>query len=139
MSFAFYIERQPSFVISGYVLMGWMLAVLSMTQFWLPEEAGNMDRVGLGITCVLASTVLQTEGKVSHVSTWLDAFFTICTTFQAMSFLITVGAQRPTLPAPLPFHNHAGRHSIGVCSALGACCSVFCVLQSRDARPGSAS
>jgi hypothetical protein len=38
-----------------------------------------MDRAGLNITTFLATTVLQTEAKVSKLPTWLDFFFNVST------------------------------------------------------------
>jgi len=94
VTFTYAIERDPTFALNAYVMMGWLLVILAMCAFWIPEEAGNMDRVGLAITTVLASTVLQTEAKVSMASTWLDVFFTVCTVFQAVTFLISIVAGR---------------------------------------------
>lgn len=54
-----------------------------------------MDRAGLNITTFLATTVLQTEAKVSKLPTWLDLFFNVCMGYQTITFLVTVvGARR---------------------------------------------
>lgn len=63
-----------------------------------------MDRAGLNITTFLATTVLQTEAKVSKLPTWLDFFFNVCMGYQTVTFLVTVvGARR--------FGIHSARHS----------------------------
>ena len=49
-----------------------------------------MDRIGLGITTILASVVLQTEASVSKTATWLDMHFHICNVFQFAAFTITI-------------------------------------------------
>lgn len=87
------IEREPSFVTTMHVMMGWLLVILCSAQYWIPRD-GNTDRAGLAITTVLASTVLMTEASVSTKPTWLQYFFIVCITFQALSFLIAVVAGR---------------------------------------------
>ena len=49
-----------------------------------------MDRCGLAITTILASTVLQAEARGSKVTSWLDVFFSISIAFQFISFFASV-------------------------------------------------
>ena len=49
-----------------------------------------MDRSGLAITTILASTVLQTDARSTLVSTWLDTFFVISISFQFITFFMSV-------------------------------------------------
>ena len=49
-----------------------------------------MDRCGLAITTILASTVLQAEARGSKVTSWLDVFFSVSIAFQFVSFFASV-------------------------------------------------
>ena len=64
MRFPVTFERDPTFVMNAHIMTGWLLVMLAMCSFWIPEEAGSMDRSGLNITTILASAVLQTEAKL---------------------------------------------------------------------------
>ena len=61
-----------------------------LVQFWIPPDQGNMDRAGLAITTILANAVLQADARSSLVTTWLDLFFNISTTFQFLTFFMSV-------------------------------------------------
>lgn len=59
-------------------------------QFWISPMLGNMDRAGLAITTILASTVLQADARKSKITTWLDIFFSISIAFQFITFFMSV-------------------------------------------------
>ena len=37
VTYTFKITREPSYIITSYVMMAWLLVILSMMQFWIPE------------------------------------------------------------------------------------------------------
>jgi len=90
VTYEFKIIRNPDFVITTYVMMAWLLVILTFMQFWIPEESGNMDRAGITITTVLATIVLLTEAAVSKARTWLSLFFIVCIAYEALSFFTTI-------------------------------------------------
>ena len=49
-----------------------------------------MDRAGLAVTTILASTVLQADARSSKITTWLDIFFSISIAFQFITFFMSV-------------------------------------------------
>ena len=49
-----------------------------------------MDRAGLAITTILANAVLQADARSSKITTWLDVFFNISTSFQFLTFFMSV-------------------------------------------------
>jgi len=87
-------ERDPSYVVGTYVLVGWAFNMVGFLVFWIPVEGTGMDRSGLAITTILAAQFMMYDAKVTTESTWLDFYFACMLCFQFFSFLLTVHSAR---------------------------------------------
>ncbi|KAH8047431.1 GABA-A receptor [Aureococcus anophagefferens] len=94
VSFEIKFERDPSYVVGTYVLVGWAFNMVGFLVFWIPVEGSGIDRSGLAITTILAAQFMMYDAKVTSETTWLDYYFAIMLCFQFFSFVLTVHSAR---------------------------------------------
>ena len=86
--------RDPGFIVSTYVLVGWAFNMVGFLVFWLPVEGSGIDRSGVAITTILAAQFMMYDAKITKESTWLDLYFSIMLVFQFLAFVLMVHSSR---------------------------------------------
>jgi hypothetical protein len=94
VDFTIKFTRNPAYVVSTYVLVGWALNMLGFLVFWVPTEGSGIDRSGLAMTTILTAQFMMYDAKVTKESTWLDLYFSSMITFQLVAFVLTVHSSR---------------------------------------------
>lgn len=94
--FPFTAVHSASYTIYSVWLPAIVLTLISFGQYFL-HACG--ERVGLGITAILASLVLQADSRVSRVFTWQETFLNISVAFQFIALSITIRVYRASSSA----------------------------------------
>ena len=95
VSYEIRLERAAEYIERSFVLVGWAFNIIAFGAFWMDDvKSHGMDRGGLSLAGIVASSFMLYEAKETEEYTWLDSYFSVMLTFQFLSFVLVVVSSR---------------------------------------------